>query len=267
MNFLDFTGPLWEKCDCRVATVQKPNLLLMKILPSLVAPLAFALIGCDRLQAATVTYQFTGHSLAPTLSGVPAGVTVSDFVIGSGFTLTDNGAGPDSIRFYATDVGGASGTALNPLNQFVSFSVTIAAGTTLNFTSLSLIYTSTIPADQLSNARIFSNIDDYDNIVNDTIGVLGKVANTPVGGPYTSTISLSTPESNSQRGTNVTNGEFNNLTNRTVTFYMPWIDNDTGTNYTDVDDIKLTFDVVPEPTAAALGVLGMVLLLRHRRNG
>jgi hypothetical protein len=164
-------------------------------------------------------------------------------------------------------VGGASGAALNTLNQYVSFSVTIAAGTVVNLTSLSLIYTTTFPADQLSNARVFSNIDGYDDIANDTIGVLGKVANTPTGGPYNSTISLSNPQGNSQRGTNVTNGEFNNLTNRTITFYMPWIDNETGTNYTDVDDVTLTFDVVPEPTAAALGAVGLLLLLRVRRNG
>ncbi|WAC18402.1 hypothetical protein OVA24_14300 [Luteolibacter sp. SL250] len=237
----------------------------MKNLPLLAAPLALAFLACATARAATVTYQFTGHSLAPALSGVPAGVTVSDFIIGSGFTLTDNGAGPDSIRFHASDVGGSSSPALTTLNQYVSFSVTIAAGTVVNFTSLSLIYNSTIPTAEISNSRVFSSIDNFDNIANDTIGVLGKASGTATGGPFTSSISLSSPEGNSQRGTNVTNGEFNNLTNRTVTFYLPWIDNDTGTNYTDVDDVTLTFDIVPEPTAAALGAVGLILLLRVRR--
>ncbi|MFU8847865.1 MAG: hypothetical protein ACNA77_04010 [Opitutales bacterium] len=33
--------------------------------------------------AATIVYEFTGGSLAPTASGLPAGVTASNFSIGS----------------------------------------------------------------------------------------------------------------------------------------------------------------------------------------
>jgi hypothetical protein len=214
---------------------------------------------------ATLTYAFTADSLAAELVGAGAGVTASDFVIGSGFNLNDNGSGPDSIRFFATDVGTGSATAFTN-NQFVSFSLTIAAGTVVNLSSLSLSYTSTVALANISNARVFSSIDGFDNIVDDTIGTLGKGANTATGGPFTSSISLSLPQSNTARGSNVTNGEFTGLTNTTVTFYLPWIDNETGTTFTDVDDIVLTFDIVPEPSTFALGGLGLVVLLRRKRR-
>ncbi len=64
------------------------------------------------------------------------------------------------------------------------------------------------------------------------------------------------PQGDGNRGTNMTDGEFN----------MPWIGDDTGTNQRDVNDNKLTFGVIPEPTAAALGAVGLLLLLRVRRN-
>lgn len=35
----------------------------------------------------------------------------------------------------------------------------------------------------------------------------------------------------------------------------------------DPHDAGHTFEIVPEPTAAALGMVGVILLLRHRRNG
>lgn len=233
----------------------------MKLRFCLVASI-FSVLGAAGAHAATITYEFTGGSLTPTLSGVPAGVTASNFGVGT-LNLFDNGGGPDSLRFFATDVGAASGTAFTN-NQYVQFSVTIAAGTTINFTSLSLDYTSTVPVANLSNSRVFSSIDAFNQIAEDTIGVLGKSANGPAG-PVNSSLSLSAPEGNTARGINVTNGEFTALTNTTITFYMPWIDNESATYYTDVDNIQLTFDVVPEPSSMLLGALGLVPLLRRKR--
>ncbi|RYD36944.1 MAG: hypothetical protein EOP87_04535 [Verrucomicrobiaceae bacterium] len=39
------------------------------------------------------------------------------------------------------------------------------------------------------------------------------------------------------------------------------------TNSNDAGDAKVSVDIIPEPGAAALGLLGIILLLRHRRNG
>jgi len=222
-----------------------------------------AVFGAVGANAATITYEFTGGSFAPTLSGVPAGVTASNFGVGT-LNLFDNGGGPDSLRFFATDVGNASGTAFTN-NQYVQFSVTIAAGTIVNFTSLSLDYTSTVPLANLSNSRVFSSIDAFNQVVEDTIGVLGKAANASQG-PINSSLSLSSPEGNAGRGVNVTNGEFTALTNTTITFYMPWIDNESATVYTDVDNIQLTFDVVPEPSSMLLGAIGLLPFLRRTRK-
>lgn len=224
---------------------------------------ALVIFGTGGASAATITYEFTGGSLAPTVVGLPAGVTASNFGVGT-LNLFDNGGGPDSLRFFATDVGGASGAAFTN-NQYVQFSVTIAAGTVVNFTSLSLDYISTVPVANISNSRVFSSIDGFDVIADDTIGTLGKASN-GTQGPATSSLSLATPEGNTARGINVTNGEFTALTNTTVTFYMPWIDNETGANYTDVDNIRLTFDVVPEPSSMLLGAIGLLPLLRRKRN-
>jgi hypothetical protein len=233
-------------------------------LPSCLVASILTVLGAVGANAATITYEFTAGSLAPTSVGVPGGVTASDFVIQNGFTLTDNGVDPNSIRFFATDVGGSSSAAF-PANQYVQFSVTIAAGTIVNLTSLSLNYTSTVPVANLSNSRVYSTIDGREQIVEDTIGTLGKAANGSQG-PANSTMSLSAPEGNAGRGVNVTNGEFTALTNTTVTFFMPWIDNETGTNYTDVHDITLTFDVVPEPSSMLLGALGLLPFLRRTRK-
>ena len=234
----------------------------MKIRSCLIASV-LTMLGVIGAHAATITYEFTGGSLAPTSIGLPAGVTASNFGVGT-LSLFDNGGSPDSLRFFATDVGGSSATALGAANQYVQFSVTIAAGTIVNFTSLSLDYTSTVPLANLSNSRVFSSIDAFNQIAEDTIGVLGKSANGP-SGPVTSTLSLSAPEGNTGRGVNVTNGEFTALTNTTVTFYMPWIDNETGTTYTDVDNIRLTFDIVPEPSSMLLGAIGLLPLLKRKR--
>jgi len=234
----------------------------MKLRSCLVASI-LSVLGAAGAHAATITYEFTGGSLAPTLSGVPAGVTASNFGVGT-LNLFDNLGGADSLRFFATDVGGSSSTALGAANQYVQFSVTIAAGTVVNFTSLSLDYTSTVPVANLSNTRVFSSIDAFNQIAEDTIGVLGKAANASQG-PINSSLSLSSPEGNTSRGVNVTNGEFTALTNTTITFYMPWIDNETAIFHTDVDNIQLTFDVVPEPSTMLLGAIGLVPFLRRKR--
>lgn len=222
-----------------------------------------AILGVAGANAATITYEFTADSLNPTTVGLGSGVTANPFVIGSGFNLNDNGGLADSIRFNGTDTEAGSGSAFTN-NRYVSFSVTIAAGTVVNLTSLSLKYDSSIAAGAISNARVFSSIDGFDNIANDTIGTLGKGTASPQAG--TSTISLSNPSGNGSVGSNVANGDFTGLTDTTVTFYLPWIDNETGNLFTDVDDITLTFDIVPEPSSVLLGAIGLLPLLRRKRN-
>ena len=192
--------------------------------------------------------------MAPTVSGLPAGVTASNFAIGTyTFTsLSDNGGSGNSLRLSRGDVGTSSGTAL--AGPFLSFSLTIPAGTTLNLTSLALDFTSGgVTGAEYINARVFSSIDGYDDLTGDTIGTLGRVANGADSG--TMSLSLATPASNPTRGTNVNNGDFDSLTSRTVTFYLPFIRDSqtTATDYVDIDNITLSFSSGQPPAQQISG--------------
>ncbi|MBX3742694.1 MAG: hypothetical protein KF712_17045 [Akkermansiaceae bacterium] len=231
------------------------------------SPLSLSLLSASfllipfRSEAASIAFPFTAGSLVPVLTNVPPEVTVSNLSIGGGLNLSGN---PDALRFEGNDTGTATGTALTN-GQYLSFSITIASGTAINLVSLTSDYISTVAAGSYSNARVYSSIHGYGDVTADTIGILGKPQNASSSG--TNVLSFTNPASNSTVGANmaVAAGDFMNLTNRTVTFYIPWVDNGGGTAYTDLDNLTLTFDVVPEPSHVLLGGLGLIPLLRRRR--
>ena len=216
-----------------------------------VAFVTFALAlacACPAGHSQTVKYEFTGGSMVPSVSGLPAGVTASNFSIGT-YTfaaLSDNGGSGNSLRLSRGDVGTSSSTAL--AGPFLSFSLIIPAGTTLNLTSLALDLTSGgVTGAEYINARVFSSIDGYDDLTGDTIGTLGRVANGADSG--TMSVSLATPDSNATNGANSNNGDFDSLTSRTVTFFLPFIRDSqtTATDYVDIDNITLSFSSGPPP--------------------
>ena len=223
-------------------------------------PIAFVSIAlaltcaCPGVHGQTVKYEFTGGSMAPSVSSLPAGVTASNFSIGT-YTfaaLSDNGGSGNSLRLSRGDVGTSSGTAL--AGPCLSFSLTIPAGTTLNLTSLALDFASGgVTGAEYINARVFSNIDGADDLTADTIGTLGRVANGADSG--TMSISLTAPDSNPTNGANSNNGDFDSLTNRTVTFYLPFIRDSqtTATDYVDIDNITLGFSGVSPPAQEISG--------------
>jgi lysophospholipase L1-like esterase len=204
----------------------------------LILALAFAHSAAN---GQTVRYEFNGGSMAPTLTDIPAGVAASDFSIGT-YTiaaLSDNGGNGNSLRLSRGDVGTTSSTAL--AGPVLSFTLTIPAGVTLNLTSLSLDFTSGgLTGAEYLNARVFSDIDGFDNLTADTIGTLGRVANGANSG--TMTLSLSAPDSNPTNGANSNNGDFDSLTNRSITFHLPFIRDSqtTATDYLDIDNLTLT---------------------------
>jgi lysophospholipase L1-like esterase len=212
--------------------------------------LALALAcACPAVHGQTVKYEFTGGSMTPTVSGLPSGVTASNFSIGT-FTfaaLSDNGGSGNSLRLSRGDLGTSSTTAL--AGPVLSFTLTIPAGVTINLTSLAIDFTSGgVTTAEYINARVFSSIDGYDDLTADTIGTLGRVANGADSG--TMSVSLTTPDSNPTNGGNSNNGDFDNLSNRTVTFYLPFIRDGqtTATDFLDIDNITLSF---VEPSAPA----------------
>ena len=210
--------------------------------------------------AASIVYQFTGGSLAPTVSGLPPGVTASNFSIGSFDNATLQS---DALRLTGADIGTA-GTGTSFTNDTVlSFSLTIPSNVTLDLTSLTFDYTSSGIDGKFIYARTFSSIHGFDEVVNDTIGLFGKATGDDPSG--TGVISLEDPTGNTLRGSNVNAGDFAGLTNQTVTFFMPMI---RGTNVNAADYIQfdnVTLNFVPEPSVALLGGLGLLALLRRRR--
>lgn len=209
--------------------------------------------------AASVVYEFTGGSLAPTVSGLPAGVTASNFSIGS----FDSGTlQSDALRLTGADIGtNSTGTSRNN-NTVLSFSLTIPSNVTLDLTSLTFDYTSSGVDSTFIFARTFSNLIDNGSVVDDTIGLFGKASGDPTSATGV-TISLVDPSSNTLVGSNVTASAFTGLTDQTVTFSMPMIENGDDAGFIQFDNI--TLNVIPEPSTALLGGLGVLFLLRRSR--
>jgi lysophospholipase L1-like esterase len=208
-----------------------------------------ALLLCGTAWAGYARFEFTGGSLAPTLVNVPAGVTVNPLVLGTKFNsppgtagnLFDEGAGPDGIRITAADgTGTATGTSITT-GTTLSFTVHIPAGVTVGFHSLTLRYMGTSVALR-SNARVFSSIRGSMNASADTVGILGRdVAGTDAAFVL-DTVNLAAVDG--EAGANIKAGDFTNLTNRSVTFTLPWMDgNDAATSFIDLDDLTLNFSV------------------------
>ncbi len=190
--------------------------------------------------------------MAPTLSGVPAGVTVSNFNIGTGLgSVFDNGALPDAIRLSGNDgITGNTGAGFTN-NAYFSFSVTIESGVTVSLESLGMDCKATNATNYL-NARTFSSIRGHADAAGNTIGVLGRRTGGSDDAFVSSVINLVTPRSNAAVGGTIQNGDFTNLTGPlTVTFELPFI---TGTNaattFIDIDNVTLTFvEGVVQPVA------------------
>lgn len=201
---------------------------------------------CSAISSAgTARYEFTGGSMAPTLTDIPAGVVPGNFVIGSGFgSLFDQGGSPDSLRITGTD-GPPTGTPGSyTANTVLSFSLTIPADRTLDLETLTLRYKGT-SVNNRSNARVYSNIRGHADATADTIGLVGRASGGTDANFVTSTVQLRTPSGN---GANIQATDFRGLTNRTVTFEIPWMDdNSTASQFIDIDDVTLTFSEALPP--------------------
>ncbi|MFU8847864.1 MAG: hypothetical protein ACNA77_04005 [Opitutales bacterium] len=162
---------------------------------------------------------------------------------------------------------GTSGSGTSFTNDTVlSFSLTIPSTVTLDFTSLTFDYTSSGIANTFIYARTFSSIHGTGNVVNDTIGLFGKASSAPESATGVA-INLDDPTGNTLRGSNVNAGDFAGLTNQTVTFFMPMIrSNDIGDTGDYIQFDNVTLNMIPEPSAALFGGLGLLALLRRRRR-
>lgn len=204
--------------------------------------IAALLLAPQLAKAVEVSYDLRAGNREPAISGNPDGVTVSVFSVGS----PPGTGGTDSVpRVKGTDVGSASGTAIGN-NQYFSFSVTIPERKTVTLTSLSLTYQTNFPNAGFSNARVFSLIDGFDDLVANTIGVVGKAATeTPGNTVTTATLNLADPTGNPTKGANVQAGGFDGLTAWSLMFLLPWIDGSTSASeFTHIRSVSLAFELV-----------------------
>lgn len=219
--------------------------------------------------AATVVYDFTGETTQANGNSVKtSAATSNDFGSGisvSVLTLTPGDGGTTSITddhgFPANDFHGYMSfrdVPGPPENPTVSFTITVDAGHVLDLTSLQFL-----------------------------VGVFDDVAGSQTGdASYVLTSSLDGITSNQSNSLTMSEGilvsdtytaglgpALTGLTDTSVTF--TWAFN-TANGYDSasserghvIDDIVLTGSVsaVPEPSAAMLGGLGLLALLRHRRR-
>ncbi len=199
----------------------------------------------------SISYEFTDGSLAPTVSGLPAGVTASDFSIGS-FPTT--ALQSDALRLFGADIPNTGTAASFTDNTVLSFSLTIPSGVTLDLISLTYDYTSSGIERSALWARTYSSIHGTANAVNDTIGRFGKTSNDPAS-ETGFTINLDDPTGNPWRGSNVNAGDFDGLTDQTVTFFMPMIRSSSGVASSDwiqFDNVTLNANAIEIPSAGTL---------------
>ena len=234
--------------------------LFMKVLPFVAAFVGFAASASGAVLA-TFTFTNVGGvpSLVPTLGpeAIAAGVTVSNFMIGSGAgSPTDEGAS-SALRITGLDTPSTNTGAALGLNAYYSFTVTIPNDKVVTLTSLSMDLTGTnLFYDNTSanghNARVYSSLDGFDDVTGDTLARIGFIGS---GNPVVNTVPLG--------------GGFATLSGISVTFYMPFIDNSgTATRYLTLDNLVINGTIaVPEPDMAWVGALGAgVLVLRRRRS-
>lgn len=134
----------------------------------------------------------------------------------------------------------------SPDSDTHTFTITIPLGVSMNITSL------------------FFN---YGNVGGDTSPANFLVSSNVAGGTFTNNPATHASGAVSTSVTMALSG-FSSLTNRTVIFTLvdsAQGDNKNTTLYTFIDNVTLTGTVIPEPGAALLGSLGMLVLLRRRR--
>ena len=197
---------------------------------------------------ATIVYAFSGSSIAYG-ANLGTGSAATTNVFGSGITASNYTA---SSPVRTIGLTGGQVRALKSSDTDVhQFTVTIPAGVFVDFTNLSFNYGNvgpdTSPASFTVTSTVAGGTYSPQNTWTHAAGIFSGTANMTLAGNFLS-----------------------DLTNRTVTFTFS--DTAGGNNlnttmYTFIDNVTLTGTIVPEPSSAALlGVVGMLCLLRRRRE-
>ncbi len=213
----------------------------MKIKSLLLPAIAFC-TAISSTQAETIVYSFNDTIAFGSNLGTGSAVSSNGFS-GNGVTVSNwTAASPGRT----IGVQGGQVRALKSVdNDTHQFTITIPNTTIIEFTSLSFSYGNVGPDTAPADFLVSSNV---------------------AGGTFTS--NPATHSAGLFNGSVTMNlGSFSGLTNRTVTF--TFVDRAQGNNnstgmYTFIDNVTLT-GTIPEPSAALLGGLGLLALVRRRR--
>ncbi len=239
--------------------------------------LAGLLIAASPASASLIgSYKFTAHSLAPTDADGGDGITFSNFFLGTGYgDLTDNGAPANALRLSGDDTKNLSSDAFAS-DAFFSFMITVAPGWQLDLRSIEVDNQAT-NTHQYSSARVFSDVQGFDDIVAETIGRVGRTGTGSDEAIQIDLIDLDDPTINEGYGGNVlSSSDFDRTGATTVTFYLPWIDqSNVDTRFTDLHEIRINGTAgVPEPSSLvvmgglfALGMAGWRVTSWRQRRG
>ena len=234
----------------------------MKSHPILLAAAASALISLPAQAAVLASYNFS-TSVAPTTTA--ANLTAGSFTFATGFTTNTGYSGTgQNIFARVTATTGSTLAGAITANQYVKVTIDADAGFALNLTSLTV--------------DLGYSLDGV--AVPTGIGVnLGASVFSSVGG-FTAPAVLATQTftAANQGATGILYQNVNiDLTapayqglSSPIEFRIYFYDSVTGSSPTQpihrVDNFTLNGAVIPEPSAALLGGLGLLALLRRRRN-
>jgi hypothetical protein len=214
-----------------------PKDIIMKLQSTSLAIMAFSAIAAVSSQGATLaTFDFTGESLSSSAAPI-TGITVSTVSSGSTFNAFTSATGFNS----AAQISGASAffsgaTSQATVGNALVFTITAAPGYEFTLDGFSFIARSTAQAPADIGFKIGSNSYDFSSSYSNN-STITTISNQSLG--------------------------LTGLTSATISI-QAW--NATGSSALQLDDLVATGTVIPEPSAALLGGLGMLALLRRRRR-
>lgn len=222
-----------------------PKDIIMKLKSTSLAIMAFSAIAAVSSQGATLaTWDFTGQLGDQTSQAVTStliNITAGDLTRGSGLSTSTT---PNSMN--------SSGwtTSLFDANDYYQISITVAPGFQMDLASVD--FAERRSGTGIRNFQIRSSLDSFGAIIGSAVGV---------------------PDDTDVRDQSLPLGSAFDTVTGTVTFRVfgtdaegaagTWRLQNNGT--TGGLTIQGTVTAIPEPTAALLGGLGMLALLRRRR--
>ena len=238
----------------------------MKFHPTLLAAAASVLIGSSAQAAVLASYEFTGADAAARAVATTsaADLTAGSFSFASAFSddVTASRAGFSSggnifARVTATTASDLTGSIT--ANEYVTVTITPDSGFELNLTSVTvdLGYTNSLAAGvgKSLSTSVFSSVDGFA-----AANVLGTKTFTAANNGTNYTYE--------NLNIDLTGAAYQNLSGP-LEFRIYLYDEANAITDTQpihrIDNFTLNGAVIPEPSAALLGSLGILVLLRRRR--